>query len=257
MLTGFSITITGTPVGSPTIGPNTIVSTSSFQNGSVAPGDQVAIVGVNLGPADGVRADASTTLPTTLAGTSVNFNDTPVPIFYASDRLAVVHAPVNLSPGGTARVQVRTGSGTSTSAQVNVVAVKPGILTYEAGGVGQAKAINEDGTLNGDSSIDTAARGAPVGSVVAVYATGLGAVSPAIQTGVPAPATPLSTVVAPISATVGGRAARVTYAGAAPGLIGAYQVNVMVPVGTPPGNARVVLTADGNSSQNGVTILVR
>src|SRR4051794_37919012 len=37
-LTGFSITITGTFVGGPSIGARTIVSTSSFQSGAVAPG---------------------------------------------------------------------------------------------------------------------------------------------------------------------------------------------------------------------------
>ena len=38
---------------------------------------------------------------------------------------------------------------------------------------------------------------------------------------------------AQVSAVIGGRAAQVTYAGAAPGMIGTYQVNVVVPAATP------------------------
>jgi len=187
----------------------------------------------------------------------VTFDGVAAPIFFASDRLAVVQAPTNLTGGTTTQIQVRATAGSTASIQMDVVPVKPGILTYEGAGVGQAKAINQDGTPNGATSINSSARGATPGSVVAVYATGLGAADPAIPQGTPAPASPLSMVTAPISATVGGRAARVTYAGAAPGLIGTYQVNVMVPAGTPSGDVRLVLSADGNSSQPGVTILIR
>src|SRR3954451_11573991 len=61
LVTGFSVTFTGNSVGSPTIGLNTVVSASSLKSGTVAPGDQLAIFGVNLGPAAGVRADATAT----------------------------------------------------------------------------------------------------------------------------------------------------------------------------------------------------
>src|SRR3954453_22117452 len=110
-LTGFSFSITGTLSGPPAIGPNTIVSTSSFQSGAVAPGDQVAIFGVNLGPTTGVRADATKALPTNLGGTSVTFDGTATPIFYASDQFVAVQAPA-LNPGaGTTRIQVTSSSG--------------------------------------------------------------------------------------------------------------------------------------------------
>src|SRR4051794_20767454 len=47
-LTGFTVTVVGTPFGPPVIDPRTIVSTSSFKSGGVAPGEQLAIVGANL-----------------------------------------------------------------------------------------------------------------------------------------------------------------------------------------------------------------
>ena len=40
-------------------------------------------------------------------------------------------------------------------------------------------------------------------------------------------------------------------------MIGIYQVNVIVPVGTPSGAVRLALYADGIGSQTGVTIQVK
>jgi uncharacterized protein (TIGR03437 family) len=254
-LTAFSITISGTPVGAPAIGPNTIVSTSSFQNGSVAPGDQVSIFGVNLGPFAGVRAEDGKPLPTSLGATTVTFDGVAAPVFYVSDKFVAVQAPA-LTAGSTTRVQVTSSTGASSAVPLAVVPVKPGILTTESSGKGPAKAINQDGSVNGDGSANNS-RGAAPGSVIALYATGLGAVNPSIPPGNPAPASPLSMVTTQVSAAIGGRAAQVTYAGAAPGLIGTYQVNVLVPVALPTGAARVVLSQDGNSSQDEVTVQIR
>jgi uncharacterized protein (TIGR03437 family) len=61
----------------------------------------------------------------------------------------------------------------------------------------------------------------------------------------------------PVTATIGNQPATVLYAGAAPGLIGTYQVNIQIPLIAPTGTTRVVLTSNGNSSQNGVTIQVK
>jgi uncharacterized protein (TIGR03437 family) len=253
-LSSFSITITGTPVGTPVVGPNTIVSTSSFENGTVAPGDQVSIFGANLGPLTGVRAEAGRPLPTTLSGTTVTFDGVAAPVFYVSEKFVAVQAPA-LTPGSETRVQVTSASGASAAVPMPVVAVKPGIITYEAGGRGQAKVANQDGSANGDGSSNNS-RGAAPGSVIALYATGLGAVNPSIAPGNPAPTSPLSLVSSQVSATIGGRAAQVTYAGAAPGMIGTYQVNVLVPAGLASGAARVVLSQEGNTSQDDVTVQI-
>ena len=86
--------------------------------------------------------------------------------------------------------------------------------------------------------------------------TGLGAVSPAVAAGTPTPASPLSATVTPVTANIGGRTATVTFAGLAPGLIGVYQVNIIVPLATPSGTARLALYADGIGSQTAVTIQV-
>ncbi len=253
-LTGFSITINGTITGPPVIGPNTVVSTSSFKNGTVAPGDQVVVFGVNLGPLNGVRADETKVLPTTLGQTTVKFDATAAPLNYASNNFVVAQVPTTLTPGTTTKIQVMSSSGTSSTISLSVVPAKPGIFTYEAGGEGQAKVLNQDFSVNGDGSINGSDKPAAPGSVIQVFATGLGPLDPPIPQGTPAPADPLSIATLPVTATIAGMPATVMYKGAAPGLIGVYQVNVVVPTDAPHGTVRLVLTSNGNHSQDGATI---
>jgi uncharacterized protein (TIGR03437 family) len=60
-----------------------------------------------------------------------------------------------------------------------------------------------------------------------------------------------------VTATVGGVAAVVTYAGAAPGFVaGVMQVNLQIPTGVLAGPAIVQLTIDTISSPNTVTVVV-
>jgi uncharacterized protein (TIGR03437 family) len=255
-ISGFTVTITGAPTGPPIIGPNTIVSVAGLEGGPIAPGDQVALIGVNLGPGEGVRANTGTNLPTTLGGTSVTFDGAPAPMFYSSSGLVIVQAPTGLSPGTTPRIQVTAANGTSPAVPAFVIQTKPGILTTEVRGVGQAKANNQDGTRNGDGTV-AGSTGAAPGSVISVYATGLGPVTPPVPQGAPASLTTLSPTNLPVTANIAGRAANVQWAGAAPGQIGVYQVNIVVPLGTPAGAARLSLSVDGNGSQPGVTVQIR
>ena len=257
LVTGFSITITGTVTGPPAIGPNSIVSTSSFLPGLVAPGDQISVFGVNLGPTTGVRSDPTTTLPTTVSGTTVTFDGVAAPIYYVSDSVVAVQAPTSLTTGGLTSVQVVSSAGTTSAVKLIASTANPGVFTYQTGGGGQAKAFNQDGTPNGDGSILGTDKPAAAGSFISVYATGLGAVAPAVASGTVTPSSPLSPTVAPVTAYIAGRAATVTFAGLAPGLIGTYQVNILVPLTAPSGADRLVLYANGIGSQTGATIQVK
>jgi uncharacterized protein (TIGR03437 family) len=178
-------------------------------------------------------------------------------LYFTSDRLVAVHVPTTLSDGSTTNIQVTSATGSSKAVSLSVVPAKPGVFTYESGGGGQAKAINQDGSMNGDGSIDASHQPAPPGSVIQVFATGLGAVNPPIPQGARAPSSPLSVATLPITATIGGRQAVVTYAGAAPGLVGMYQVNILVPALTSSGANRLLLSAGGNFSQDGVTVRIK
>jgi uncharacterized protein (TIGR03437 family) len=231
------------------------VSTSSFEGGAVSPGDQVSLVGVNLGPNPGVRPPAGN-LPTSLSQTSVTFDGMPASLYYVSDGLIQAQVPLAITPGTITRIQVTSASGSSSMVALPVISARPGIFTYESGGRGQAKVINQDGSLNGDGSVNGSDKPAAPGSVIQVFATGLGPLDPAVPEGTPAPAAP-SKLTLPITASIGGRAATAPWAGAAPGLIGVYQVNLIVPALAPSGAARLTLSVDGNSSQNLVTVQIR
>jgi uncharacterized protein (TIGR03437 family) len=85
---------------------------------------------------------------------------------------------------------------------------------------------------------------------------GLGAVSPPVTAGAAAPADPRAAT-GVVEVGIGGKAARVVSSALAPGLVGVYHVNVVVPAGVPPGEAvPVVVTVSGQPSMP-VTMAVR
>ena len=69
---------------------------------------------------------------------------------------------------------------------------------------------------------------------------------PAVSDGAVGPSNPLSTTTETISVYIAGTQATVSYAGLAPGLSGLYQINVLVPAFTTPGD--VYLDVEGPDS---------
>ena len=97
------------------------------------------------------------------------------------------------------------------------------------------------------------ARPANPGEFISIFFTGLGATNPTVGTG---EAGAGETVTTPVTATIGGVNASVSFAGLAPFFVGLYQVNVVVPGGVEAGPAvPLVITQDGIAS-NTVTIAV-
>jgi uncharacterized protein (TIGR03437 family) len=111
--------------------------------------------------------------------------------------------------------------------------------------------------LNQDFSVNTASNPAAPGSVVQVYGTGGGVLSPAATAGNVAGDT-LSWITLPYSATVNGENAQVLYAGSAPGLVyGVDQFNIQLPADLPSGAATIVLNVGNSSSQPDATVFVK
>jgi uncharacterized protein (TIGR03437 family) len=184
----------------------------------------------------------------------VTINDVTAPIAYASQYRLDVQVPFSVTPGSSATVQVNTGSGSAAlrSAPISVpvnVAV-PAIYTNGVAGTGPAAASNQDGKAN------TLLNPAPRGSIVTIYASGLGAVSPAILEGAVPPLRPLSAVTGDVGAFIGGVPSTVQFAGAAPLLPGTFAINIQVPPSARVGAQELVIYSNGISSQKGVTIYI-
>jgi uncharacterized protein (TIGR03437 family) len=86
---------------------------------------------------------------------------------------------------------------------------------------------------------------------------GLGSVNPALAAGKAPPGSPLSNTVFAVTAEIDGRSAGVSFAGAAPGFPGPYQVNMQVPPSAGSGALPLVLFAADQPGQLGVTIFVQ
>lgn len=227
-----------------------ITSAASFQSGAVAPGEIVTLFGNFLGPSGGASGELSGgKLADSAGGTRVLFDGIAAPVVWAGPTQVSVVTPFGIAGRGQVPVVVERGAQRSNAAAVNVVAARPGIFTLTQNGLGQAAAVNHaDGAVN--------SRGTPVGrgESLMVFFTGGGGrgVDGQIATGAAA-------LGGDVTATVGGVAAAVTYAGAAPGLVaGALQANVTIPAAAPAGAAvPLTLRVNGIASQAGVTIAVR
>ena len=187
----------------------------------VAPGELVSLYGVGIGPAEpaSFALDANGRVPTELGGVRVEIDGTPAPILYAARGQVNVIAPFGTATEG--RVQVRLWrDGEAMPAVMTAVAeAAPGVFPA---GDGWAY-LNPDGTLNHGENP------AAKGDVVAVWVSGVGALSPQPADGSVAEA-PFSMIEQDVTVYIGDEPAEIVYAGAAPGLgNGVAQINFRVP----------------------------
>jgi len=110
---------------------------------------------------------------------------------------------------------------------------------------------------NQDNSINDPSHPAASGSTIQIYATGEGQTMPPSVTGSISHQDRKEPVF-PVSVTIGGVDAPVTYAGSAPEAVaGLLQVNVVVPRSAPIGTAISLILKIGNAaSQTGTTIAI-
>ena len=221
---------------------------ASGQANIAAPGSIVSIYGSGL--ANSTQTASTLPLPQMLAGTTATllaFNGNAyfggdAPIYYASSGQLNIQIPFYIPADAALNLSVLP-AGPTTALVIQPTA--PGIFLNGT----QAAALNQDYSAN------TPAQPAAAGTTLQVYATGLGAVDNPVATGAAAPAAPLSNVLAQVSASIGGQAAQVSFAGLAPGFAGLYQVNVIVPQ-LAPGNYPLQIVAAGVQS-NTATVSIQ
>jgi uncharacterized protein (TIGR03437 family) len=177
-----------------------VVNGADMSDRAAAPGSLISVLGAN------VRQATS--------------EQNVYPILLATDQSSQLQVPFEVTPG-MLQLAVQGEGGGVWTAPLNVKEAAPAIF------------VDADGS----PMIEDAASGLVIdagtplqaGTVIAVLATGLGRVTPAWPTGVPAPVESPPAVVAPVTAFLDGTPIRVINATLAPTFVGNYLVELEIP----------------------------
>ena len=214
---------------------------------AIAPGLWVTIGGTNLaGPPQTWNLDGVQDLPGNLGGATVTFNGAPAALLYVSPTQINALVPASVAPGKV-QVVVQVNGLSSTPFTITAQPAQPAVYappTADAATFFVTAALAGTATLVGNSATDPrVVRPVYPGDTLDLYMIGLGATldpSKFVTDQVFSGAFPVS---APVTASVGGEAANVLFAGlTAPGL---YLVRIVVPSGLAAGAQPLQVSAGG------------
>jgi uncharacterized protein (TIGR03437 family) len=202
----------------------------------VAPGALVSFYGSGLAASTTQASGAP--FPLQLSGTSITSGTVALPLLAVSDGQVNAYVPPTLS--GLVNVTITNLIGQHTTT-LFIAPASPALFSLNNSGSGPAAALHVGG------SIISTTNPASAGEYISLYATGLGATTPAGG---------LDVAVLTPQVTVGGVQAAVTFAGRAPGFVGLDQINIQIPGGV-TGAAIPVVTASGGRTSNTVTLAIQ
>lgn len=227
-----AVTLTVSAPAAPNPIISSIVNAASFLTGMV-PGSLATLFGNNLSPVTGIELPGAAI---SYKGVTVTVQSIQVPLLAMANvngqQQINFQIPFQLPSASTAHVVVNN-NGSVGAFDVPVLAAQPGIFEYIPAG----SSANYGAVLKVDGSTVGPNNPASRGDIVSVYVTGMGATSPAMQTGQFGPSNPPAITVLQPSVSVGGVGAQVLFSGYAPGFLGLYQINFVVPSAAPVGNA--------------------
>ena len=236
------LTGTSSQAQTPAINAGGIVNAASFDPGQpLAAGSLVAIFGTQLAP--GLAQADTVPLSTSLSNVSVSFNGIAAPLDFVSAGQINAQIPYEtLPPGGSGTINVTVTNAGAVSAPEPIVInpVAPGVFAVNGHAIAIIATDPSDpryGTLAAPSGSIPGLTTSPAhaNDVLIVYATGLGAVTPAVQSGHDSLDQLRTTVLTP-TVLMGNVPSPLYFSGLTPQFPGVYQVNVGVPQVT-PGNA--------------------
>jgi uncharacterized protein (TIGR03437 family) len=226
---------------------------ASFQPGFAA-ATWISIFGTNLSQSTYQWQNSDIVnglLPTSLQGVSVTVDGVAAIVEYISPTQINVLAPDDATTG-TVQVQVTAAGQTSNSFSTPKNQFAPAFFTIDNGAYVAAQ--HADYSLVGAANLLPGVTTTPAhpGETILLYGTGFGPTNP------PLPTAQSVTTAAPLAnsvqITIGGAAVTPIFAGlVSPGL---YQFNVTVP-NLPNGDAAVLATIGGVTSQTGVSVTVQ
>jgi len=235
----------------PSISSGGVANAASYATGAVAPGSIAAVFGSF--PVTSPSTAPGAPWPTSLGGLSVQFDTTQAPLYYASGSQVNLQVPWEVS-GQTQTTINATSNGQVGAAQtVSLATYAPGIFSMNGQGTGQGAIVDAiSGRLLDPSNPAIAGS-----TYVSIYCTGLGPVTNQPASGAASPSNPLAKTTTTPIVGIGNTGSQVLFAGLAPGFVGEYQVNALVPAGVTPGNAVPVVVSIGGVYSNTVTIAVQ
>jgi uncharacterized protein (TIGR03437 family) len=217
-----------------------VVNAADF-TGTVAPGALISVFGNQLSPVNMATSDMP--LPTALADSCLTVNGLPMPILFVSPNQ--VNAQIPFETVGNVTMILRTPGGTSDNYNLQILPGAPSV--FRASIPNETAAVptivrNDDGGLVTDSH--------PIhhGDALVIYGTGLGPTSPAVQSGMPSPASPLAVALTRPTVTLGGVKLPLIYSGLTPGEVGVNQINVTIPNNVPVGFVPLVISQGSSST---------
>jgi uncharacterized protein (TIGR03437 family) len=202
------------------------VNSASYGAGvPVTPGSLASLFGSFTNAS--TMAAPSFPLPTALGNVEVMVGGVAAPLLYVSPTQINFQVSNQLVAPRQTLAEVRVNGVTVGRAQITTLSGAPGIFTVT------------------DQEYQSISIDQPVrrGDAIIIWGTGFGQPSAPVQDGQPAPSNQLlSTTVQPI-VTVGGVQAEVLFSGLAPGSVGGWQINVLIPANAPAGrNVPLVVT---------------
>jgi uncharacterized protein (TIGR03437 family) len=243
------------PAG-PYFSGKSVTNGASGRLGTLSPGAISTLYGTDLGPAAlalGSLNEAGTAFNTEAGGTRVIVDGIAAPVLYSTRGQVSFIAPYAINGKSAVSVAVEYG-GRRSSTFVASPAADPALFTANQSGRGQGAILNQDATIN------SAANPAAPGSIIVLYGTGAGQMTPGGVDGQIVGGNPLPRPLAqPTLVTIGGQNASVEYSGAAPGAVaGLWQINVRVPAGLPANNNTPLTLRIGSFGPlSGVTVAIR
>jgi uncharacterized protein (TIGR03437 family) len=231
----------------PAVPANGIVNGGSLAIGLV-PGSAASIFGVGL--MEGVTGviNAGVTYPTTLQGVRVLVNGVPAPILALANVNGLEQINIQVpfetpAPAVNVTVTIENNGTSKTFTGIRTFRAQPGIFEIFQGSTRVAAALHLDSTIVNSTNP------ARPGEIISLFLTGLGPTNPPVGTNEPGPIPAPLTVEEPLVILDGINSAQVLGSAYAPTFVTAYQINLVVPPGTPAGNRAMRVRAGGILSQ--------
>ena len=242
-------TLTATVTGGTAPGAVAITSAASFIGTEAAADEIVALFGGNL--ATGTQVATTLPLPTTLQGTTVKVRDNAgverlASLFFVAAGQINAAIPTGTSVG-VAQITVTAGDGKVSTGMIQITSVLPGIFTANASGQGIAAATALRAKADGSQSFEPVSR--LEGTTVVAVPIDLGPATDQVFLILNGTGIRGRSSLSAVTATIGGTAVQVTYAGDQGTFVGLDQVNLGIPrslIGR--GEVDVVLVVDGKTA---------